>query len=68
MTIAPRFVRRVAGLLRQKPEDIDVAQLRSAVYHVEHKTQEYWDMMANTDQLDGNPPPISLVAAMYADG
>ena len=45
--------------------EIDDARLKSAYYHVSHKTQEYYDALANVDQLSGNLPFSVNVAIVY---
>lgn len=57
--------RRVGELLRIPVAQIYDDRLRSAIHAVTHRTEDYFDMLAESSGLDGNEPFEVLVANLY---
>lgn len=57
--------RKVAQLLRISVDHIYDDRLRSAIHAVSHRTEDYFDMLAENGKLEGNEPFEVLVAHLY---
>lgn len=65
MTYDRRLLDRVAQLLKMRPEEVDPQRLQRAISSVNRKDQDYYDALANADQLHGNIPFEVAVALVY---
>ncbi len=64
-TVTEVSAARVAHLLRYSPDQIDLDRLRRAQNAVTRETRDYWDALANSNQLHGNIPLSVAVAITY---
>lgn len=66
-----KLVKRIVTLRKRggvippdAPQDFSMEDLKRAISHIERKTQEFWDMMANVGHIPGNVPTVVLLADM----
>lgn len=57
--------KRVGQLLGLPVDHVYDDRLRSAIHAVSHRTEDYFDMLAESNGLDGNEPFEVLVANLY---
>ena len=58
-------LRKIGGYVAvDTPLDFTEEDMQRAAFHVDQKTPEYWDMMANEGHLSGNVPQRVLIACM----